>query len=549
MAASNSENSQATRELLAQLAEGHTKLSTEGSSRAKFWRTPRLPELIRKLILAASVSALDTEIPTEPNEEYKVFLESPKQHNRSILANALLGGSRSLPLLVDQQLADSLYNGQLQGFNNHKPGSLLLFHMGQSDNFSKIMSQLELELRLSSSTGLTNAKIEKLVKRTVRVAHDIPNLRAQLVDFLFTKESFLYSNLAIWIPFINRNLIQMSRTHLKDPKFIATLSTIIDRKFQGFLSHCTYALTAKDVRKFAFNFEQYSECVTFGTTMSVTLAPEVAFCIAQPPTPKSGSPSEKRKAANGTTPPPKKLKLSKPTVASTSGPSWLSLELHHDQGPWLNLSRSGIAPHHLQRQPLPVDLHLDFRDRHQSHKRHHPLFQLRPTFFSEPLQSLGTRQCTTCGGLSLDGRPRSRRIWRRRCVFGRHFSNVPQLDVDSTKDRGAQAALLALDVLRQPLLPDGGESLPLHEVLAIDKAIAKGTLAERLIVLGWMIDTRRLLISPCNDKCIACTAGINNLVLLSKARHVKQQILETMVGRLQHVANIMVQGNHFLGRL
>jgi len=181
-----------------------------------------------------------------------------------------------------------------------------------------MMTQLELELRLSSSTGLTNAKIEKLVKRTVRVAHDIPYLRAQLVNFLgvidllFTKESFLYSKLAIWIPFIGRNLIQISRTHLQDPKFIATLSTIIDRKFQGFFSHCTNTLTADDIQKFAFNFEHYCECITFGTTMSVTSTPEVAFCIAKPPTPKSGSPSEKRKKADdGTTPPPKNLKLSK----------------------------------------------------------------------------------------------------------------------------------------------------------------------------------------------------------------------------------------------
>jgi hypothetical protein len=265
------------------------------------------------LILAASVSSLDTEIPTEPNEEHKVFLESPKQHNQSIRGNALLGGSRSLPFFVNQQLADSFYNGQLQGFNNHKPGPLSLFHTGQSDDLSKIMSQLGLELRLSSSSGLADAKIEKLVKRTVRVAHDIPNLCAQLVnflgiiDFLFTKEPLLFSNLVIWIPFIDRNLIQLSRTHLQDPKFIATLSTIIDRKFQGFLSHCTNALTAEEVRKFAFNFEHNCECITFGTTMSVTLAIEVALCIAQPSTPKSGLPSEKRKAGNCTNPPPKKL--------------------------------------------------------------------------------------------------------------------------------------------------------------------------------------------------------------------------------------------------
>jgi len=64
------------------------------------------------------------------------------------------------------------------------------------------------------------------------------------------------------------------------------------------------------------------------------------------------------------------------------------------------------------------------------------------------------------------------------------FSAIPQLDEDSPGDRGAQAALLALDVLGQPLLPDGGESLPRDKVLAIDKAIAEGTPAERLIVLG-----------------------------------------------------------------
>jgi hypothetical protein len=42
-------------------------------------------------------------------------------------------------------------------------------------------------------------------------------------------------------------------------------------------------------------------------------------------------------------------------------------------------------------------------------------------------------------------------------VFLDHiFSAIPQLDGDSPGDRGAQAALLALDVLGRPLLPDGG---------------------------------------------------------------------------------------------
>jgi hypothetical protein len=41
-----------------------------------------------------------------------------------------------------------LYNGQLQGFKNHKPGSLLLFHTGQSDDLSEIMTQLDITIFL-----------------------------------------------------------------------------------------------------------------------------------------------------------------------------------------------------------------------------------------------------------------------------------------------------------------------------------------------------------------------------------------------------------------
>jgi hypothetical protein len=63
-----------------------------------------------------------------------------------------------------------------------------------------------------------------------------------------------------------------------------------------------------------------------------------------------------------------------------------------------------------------------------------------------------------------------------------------------------------------------------------------------------MIDTRRLMISLPINKVTAWTADINDL-LLSNGRRVKLRTLETMVGRLQHVANIMVQGKHFLGRL
>ena len=52
------------------------------------------------------------------------------------------------------------------------------------------------------------------------------------------------------------------------------------------------------------------------------LGPKVAFGIAKPSTPKSGSPSEKRKADDGTTPPPKKLKSSKPLKNTRQVNKW-----------------------------------------------------------------------------------------------------------------------------------------------------------------------------------------------------------------------------------
>ena len=54
-----------------------------------------------------------------------------------------------------------------------------------------------------------------------------------------------------------------------------------------------------------------------------------------------------------------------------------------------------------------------------------------------------------------------------------------------------------------------------------------------------MIDTQSMLISLPTDKFTAWMADINNF-LLSKGRRVKLRTLETMVGRLQHVANITV---------
>ena len=112
----------------------------------------------------------------------------------------------------------------------------------------------------------------------------------------------------------------------------------------------------------------------------------------------------------------------------------------------------------------------------------------------------------------------------------------------------SQAALLALDAASRPVLPN--EPLPRDPMLATDKALAEGTPAEVQIILGWRLDTRRLLISLPDDKHTAWTRDIT--AILTAAAHnkrVKHKDLEALLGRLQHTASILSEGKHFLNRI
>ena len=56
----------------------------------------------------------------------------------------------------------------------------------------------------------------------------------------------------------------------------------------------------------------------------------------------------------------------------------------------------------------------------------------------------------------------------------------------------AASALLALHVSMRPLADD--EPVPRKQPLSIPKLKAKGTPRELMMVLGWLLDTRRLLL-------------------------------------------------------
>jgi len=133
------------------------------------------------------------------------------------------------------------------------------------------------------------------------------------------------------------------------------------------------------------------------------------------------------------------------------------------------------------------------------------------------------------------------------CFIDDIFSVVPELpDQGIRADRMALATFLAIEVFGRP--PTDHDPMPRDDLLALSKALAEGTPTETLIVTGWLLDTRRLLISLPDDKFQAWGGDIDG-ILEKPRRRCSAKELDSLVGRLQHTASVMSEGNHFLSRL
>lgn len=112
--------------------------------------------------------------------------------------------------------------------------------------------------------------------------------------------------------------------------------------------------------------------------------------------------------------------------------------------------------------------------------------------------------------------------------------------------RANQSALLAIDAISRPL--HSQEPVPRDPMVAIAKAIAEGSLTECLTILGWLLDTHRMLIKLPPDKASQWTQQVKD-ILSHKSKLISRSTLETLVGRLQHIAQVLHPSKHFLGRL
>jgi hypothetical protein len=118
------------------------------------------------------------------------------------------------------------------------------------------------------------------------------------------------------------------------------------------------------------------------------------------------------------------------------------------------------------------------------------------------------------------------------------------LDTNDNALRVSRAIPLIIHSLARPL--DTSDKIPRKDIISLKKFAAEGQMEETKLVLGWLLNTRSLIISLPADKHKNWVWEIKNILASTKVKH---KHLESTIGRLNHVAAIYNPMRHFLGRL
>ena len=112
-------------------------------------------------------------------------------------------------------------------------------------------------------------------------------------------------------------------------------------------------------------------------------------------------------------------------------------------------------------------------------------------------------------------------------------------------DRGSAILPFILFLLGRPTCPD--DPIERDDVLSISKFLAEATPSEVKTILGWVVDTRRMLLSLPAHKVKGWITSIQHMI--DNPTKVSHKSLETLIGRLNHCGYLIPQARHFLGRL
>jgi hypothetical protein len=126
------------------------------------------------------------------------------------------------------------------------------------------------------------------------------------------------------------------------------------------------------------------------------------------------------------------------------------------------------------------------------------------------------------------------------CYIDDIFSAFLEADLH----RGSHIIPFVIHLLGRPIQET--ESLARDDLLSIKKFLAEAMPSERKIVLGWLIDTRRLTIELPVEKHRAWVGTIIDLLGQDLVSHKE---LERLIGRLNHAGFTIPMARHFLSRL
>ena len=117
-------------------------------------------------------------------------------------------------------------------------------------------------------------------------------------------------------------------------------------------------------------------------------------------------------------------------------------------------------------------------------------------------------------------------------------------DLPGNASRIAAAILLVIHTFCCPLSTQ--EPTPQSHTISTSKLTAEGTIDEVKVILGCKYDTRSLVISLPDQKYFAWSHNLEQLLHKDTTSHNE---LDTIIGRLNHVAYVIPTAKYFLSRI
>ena len=117
-------------------------------------------------------------------------------------------------------------------------------------------------------------------------------------------------------------------------------------------------------------------------------------------------------------------------------------------------------------------------------------------------------------------------------------------DEDENIDRITKAPITVIDAIADNHIPH--KSIPRDDLVAEEKTKAERAAEEVKVCLGWILDTRRLLVRLPDHKNIGWKSQIQEML---DSKSVGWKDLASILGRLENVAQVLVVLGHFLSNI